>query len=176
MTRQRYTLPAIAFHWVQAGLILWLLWLGFTMIELPKGAGRSAAYGLHKSLGLAALLIIAARLVWRSANPPPPQLGLGWEAKLATAAHHALYLCLIMAPLSGYLATSFTPYPLKFFGLAVAKFGWPDESLNSVFKQAHVFFVWTTMVLIGLHLAGVLKHLLQRDGTMQRMLPGRGVQ
>lgn len=176
MSTPRYTLPAILLHWVQAGLILWLLWLGFTMIDLPKGPGRSAAYGLHKSLGLLALLLVMVRLAWRRGHPPPAPLSQGWEAKLATATHHALYVCLLLAPLSGYLATSFTPYPLKFFGLEIAKLGWPDESLNGIFKSAHVFVVWTTALLIGLHVVGAIKHLRQRDGTLQRMLPSRGVQ
>ena len=37
MNIQRYTLPAIALHWAQAVIVLWLLWLGWTMNDLPKG-------------------------------------------------------------------------------------------------------------------------------------------
>jgi cytochrome b561 len=171
MSQQRYTLPAMALHWGQAILVLWLLWLGWTMTDLPKGAERSAAYGLHKSLGLLALLLLLVRLLWRRKHPAPPALGSGWEARLATATHHALYAFLLLAPLAGYLASSFTPYALKFFGLEVAKAGWPDESLNSVFKQLHVIFVWSGAGLIALHVAGALKHLSQRDGALLRMLP-----
>ena len=40
MNNQRYTLPAIALHWGQAVLVVWLLWLGWTMTDLPKGAER----------------------------------------------------------------------------------------------------------------------------------------
>jgi cytochrome b561 len=41
MNQQRYTLPAIALHWGQAIVVLWLLWLGWTMTDLPKGAELS---------------------------------------------------------------------------------------------------------------------------------------
>lgn len=171
MSARRYTLPAIALHWGQAVIVLWLLWLGWTMIDLPKGAERSAAYGLHKSLGLLALLLVVIRLVWRRRSPAPRPLAGGWEARLATATHHGLYVFLLMAPLAGYLASSFTPFAIKFFGIEIPKAGWPDESLNGVFKLLHVAFVWGGAGLIALHIAGAVKHAVKRDGTMQRMLP-----
>lgn len=172
MNKQRYTLPAIALHWAQAILVIWLLWLGWTMTDLPKGAERSAAYSLHKSLGLLALLLVMIRLLWRRKNPAPKSISGGWEAKLATATHYALYAFLLMAPLAGYLASSFTPYAIKFFGIELPKIGWPDESLNGIFKLLHVVFVWGGAGLIVLHVAGALKHVVKRDGTLQRMLPG----
>ncbi|HEX6734483.1 MAG TPA: cytochrome b [Azonexus sp.] len=173
MNGARYTLPAIALHWAQAILIVWLLWLGWTMTDLPKGAERSAAYGLHKSLGLLALLLIVLRLGWRRRHPAPPSPASGWEARLATATHHALYAFLLLAPLTGYLASSFTQFPIKFFGIVVPSAGWPDETLNGVFKLLHQVFVWGGGGLIVLHLAGAVKHALLRDGTISRMLPGR---
>ncbi len=172
MSQARYTLPAIILHWIQAVIVLWLLWLGWTMIDLPKGAERSAAYGLHKSLGLLMLLVIIIRLIWRQRQAPPPMLTSGWEAKLAHGVHLALYGFLILAPVAGYLASSFTPYAVKFFGVEIPKAGWPDESLNAWFKQCHQWVVWGGGGLIFLHVAGALKHLVKRDGSMQRMLPG----
>ena len=79
MNNERYRLPAMLLHWVQAGLILWLLWLGWTMVDLPKGAERSAAYNLHKSLGLLALLLVVIRLAWRRRHPAPA----AWSATIA---------------------------------------------------------------------------------------------
>jgi cytochrome b561 len=171
MSGQRYTLPAIALHWAQAVVVIWLLWLGWTMIDLPKGAERSAAYGLHKSLGLLMLLLVAIRLAWRRRHAPPPAMVGGWQARLASATHRALYGFLVVAPLAGYLASSFTPYAVKFFGVELPKAGWPDESLNGSFKLLHQAFVWGGAGLIVLHVAGALRHLFGRDGTLLRMLP-----
>jgi len=173
MSTPRYTLPAIALHWLQAIVVLWLLWLGWSMTELPKGAERSAAYGLHKSLGLLALLLSVLRLSWRHGHPPPPGIAQGLEKRLATATHHALYALLLLAPLAGYLASAFTPYAIKFFGIELPRLVAPDETLNALCKQAHLAFVWSMAGLIGLHLAGGLKHVLLRDGTLHRMLPGK---
>ncbi|PKO33357.1 MAG: cytochrome B [Betaproteobacteria bacterium HGW-Betaproteobacteria-7] len=173
MNAPRYTLPAIALHWAQAILIAWLLWLGWTMTDLPKGAERSAAYGLHKSLGLLALLLVILRLAWRQRHPAPPLPASGWEVALAKATHVGLYLFLLVAPLAGYLASSFTPFALKFFGIELPKVGWPDETLNGLFKQIHWLAVWSGAGLIALHVAGALKHALLGDGLLSRMLPGR---
>ncbi|MGE5469256.1 MAG: cytochrome b [Bacteroidota bacterium] len=171
MSATRYTLPAIALHWAQAVLVVWLLWLGWTMVDLPKGAGRSAAYSLHKSLGLLTFLLVVVRLGWRHRHPAPPPLAGGWEAKLATYAHGLLYAFLLLAPLAGYLASSFTPYAIKLFGLEIPKAGWPDESLNGLFKGMHVALVWGGGGLIVLHVAAALKHAFLRDGTWRRMSP-----
>jgi len=172
MSAQRYTLPAMALHWAMAIIILWLFWLGWTMTDLPKGAGRSAAYSLHKSLGLLVLLLVAVRLAWRRGHPPPPVLDAGWEGKVASLTHGLLYIFMILAPLAGYLASSFTPYAIKLFGIDIPKAGWPDESLNALFKTLHVTLVWGGGGLIGLHLAGALKQVFRRTGALRRMLPG----
>lgn len=172
MSSQRYTLPAIALHWAQALLVFWLLWLGWTMVDLPKGAERSAAYSLHKSLGLLVLALTLLRLAWRLRHAPPPSAVAGWQAGMASGVHHALYLVLLLTPMAGYLLSSFTPYPLRFFGLEVLKLGWPDELLNTIFKSAHVILAWSGAGLIVLHVAAAIKHTLLRDGILQRMLPG----
>ena len=116
-------------------------------------------------------MLVFVRLAWRLRNPPPAPTVGGWEGKLATATHHALYAFLLLAPLAGYLASSFTPYAIKFFGIEIPKAGWADEGLNAFFKQGHVTLVWAGAGLIGLHVAGALKHVFKRDGVLKRMLP-----
>lgn len=176
MNAQRYTLPAILLHWLQALLIVCLLWLGWTMIDLPKGAERSAAYSLHKSLGLLVLLLGTLRLAWRLRHPAPPSPLTGWQARVATGVHVALYVFLFLAPLAGYLASAFTPYAIKFFGLELPKFFAADEAANGLFKWLHRIGVYGGALLIALHVAAALKHAWQKDGTLSRMLPGRSVQ
>lgn len=172
MSGQRYTLPAIALHWAMAIILLWLFWLGWTMTDLPKGAGRSAAYSLHKSLGLLVMLLVTVRLAWRRRHPPPPALDAGWEGRVASLTHVLLYVFMILAPLAGYLASSFTPYAIKLFGIDIPKAGWPDESLNALFKALHESLVWGGALLVLLHLAGAMKQAIKRKGALRRMLPG----
>jgi len=173
MNTVRYTRPAMLLHWLMAVFIGWLFWLGWTMTELPKGAERSAAYGLHKSLGLLVLALVVVRLVWRHRHQPPAAAGHGWQERLAGAVHAGLYLFMLLAPLAGYLASAFTPYATRFFGLELPRLGAADAGLNAAFKQVHVVVVWGGAALLVLHLGGALLHVVRRDGTLQRMLPGR---
>lgn len=172
-TGERYALPAVLLHWLQAALVLWLLWLGWSMVELPKGAERSAAYALHKSLGILALGLVLLRLVVRRLAPPPAPLATGREALLASSAHRLLYALLLVLPLAGYLASSFTPYAMKFFGIELPRLGAPDEAMNALFKRVHWVAGWALVALIALHVAAAIRHALRRDGTLARMLPGQ---
>lgn len=173
MTTARHPLPLIVLHWAMAVLLVWMLWLGWSMLDLPKGPERSAAYGLHKSLGLLLLGLVVLRVGIRLHWASPPPVVAGWQGSLAAAVHRLLYLFMLGAPLAGYLASSFTPYPLKFFGIELPKLGWPDEGLNGIFKSAHFALVWGGAMLIALHAGGGLLHALRRDGVVSRMLPGR---
>jgi cytochrome b561 len=172
MRADRYGMPAIVLHWLQAALVLTLLVIGFIMVDLPKGPDKTWAIALHKSLGQCALLLVLVRAVWRWGHPPPPPLEAdGWRAQLAQGTHRLLYGLLLLAPIAGYLSASFTKYPMKFFGMAMPKLGWPSEMLNEVFNGLHKGAVLALALLIGLHLAGVLYHVLKHDGTLGRMLP-----
>lgn len=172
-----YSRPAAALHWVHAGLLCALVVAGLTMVDLPKGAERSAAYALHKSLGLLALVFVAVRLGWRLRCPPPHHPGLdGLESALARTMHHLLYGLLLLVPLAGFLSICFTPYPLAFFGLPLPKPGWPDADLNSFFGLLHKVLVAMLGGAVGLHLAAALWHGWRRDGTLGRMFPGFGRQ
>ncbi len=170
---ERYALPAVLLHWLQAALVLWLLWLGWNMVELPKGAERSAAYALHKSFGLVALGLVLLRLAVRRLLPPPAPLAAGHEARLAAAAHRLLYALLLALPLAGYLASAFTPFAMKIFGVELPRLAAPDAAMNAFFKSVHLVAGWSLVALLALHIAAAARHALRRDGTLARMLPGR---
>lgn len=168
----RYTRTAAALHWGHALLLAALFASGLTMVDLPKGAERTAAYALHKSLGLVALALIAVRIGWRLRRPPPPHPGLdAATAALARTMHRLLYLLLLLTPLAGLLAVCFTPYPLKLFGLPLPKPGWPDPELNALFGTLHKASLAALGVAVVLHLGAVVRHAWRRDGTLSRMLP-----
>jgi cytochrome b561 len=176
MSVARYGIPAITLHWLHAALVVALIFIGLTMVDLPKGGpDRSAAYALHKSLGLCALALIFVRLGWRRFKAPPvaATVLLPWERRLSAGIHHALYLVLVVAPVAGYLSASFTKYPMKLFGLVLPSAGWPDEALNALFSTIHKGAVLTLMFLLALHVLGALHHAFRRDGVMSRMLPWR---
>jgi cytochrome b561 len=174
----RYTGIAIALHWVVAALVFSQLALGWWMIEIPKDPPgvRAGWFNLHKSIGLTIGMLVLVRLGWRLKHPAPalPREMPRWQVIAARANHALLYLCLLVMPLSGYLGSSFTKYPIKYFGVALPKVGWESEPLKELCSQVHYATVWIFMTLIALHIAAALKHLLiDRDAVFGRMWPRR---
>src|ERR1700681_3287671 len=84
----RYPTAVIVMHWAIAAAVVALIVLGWWMQTIPKQpvGPRADAYNLHKSIGLAALLLMAVRLAWRASHRPPelPPLPL-WQARAPAA-------------------------------------------------------------------------------------------
>jgi hypothetical protein len=139
MKTLRYRWPAMLLHWFSAALILGLLWLGWQMVDLPKGAERSAAYGLHKSLGLLSLLLLALRLAAlltaaarleggpRHGWPPPP------ISAFTSSCSRRLW------PASSPRPSPNTRSVLS--ATAAAPAFEPDEQLNALFKSLRLALV-----------------------------------
>jgi cytochrome b561 len=174
--RDRYTSVAIALHWTIALLIIANLAIGLLHESVLKGT-----IPLHKSIGMLVLLLSIVRLVWRLTHRPPPLPATvkSWEKGLAHAVHWLLYALMILIPLSGWVFTSASPkrYPLSFFGL----FPLPpfpvtqDKELSHMIAERHEQFAWAMIALLVLHIGAALKHrFLDRDRTLDRMLPGAG--
>lgn len=169
----RYTRVAIGLHWAIALLIIVNLAIGLFADSLFKGMIPA-----HKSIGMLVLALSLARLLWRLTHRPPPLPATvkPWEKGLAHAVHGLFYALMILIPLSGWVFTSASPkrYPLDFFGLfplpmfPVAQ----DKATSDLVAERHEQLAWAMIGLLVLHLAAVLKHrFLDRDGTMERMLP-----
>lgn len=172
----RYPVPAQLLHWLIAALILAMVALGFYMTGLPRNTPeRAFFFNLHKSLGLLTAFFIALRIAWRAthAAPPLPSEMPQWQIKAALLNHRLLYACMILQPLTGYLASSFSKYGIKFFGLELPHWGWEDKEIRDIFVACHKTIVIVFIALIVLHVAAALKHLLvDRNGIFERMLPG----
>ena len=174
-TRDRYDSVAIVFHWTIAALILTNIPIGAFSDQIEEGLGASPMW-LHKSIGLTVLLLSLARLAWRLAHRPPPLPGFadGWRARLAGTVHWAFYALTILVPLTGWMRSSASGYPLRWFELFdVPKFAIPPKSPQAAaVATAHEWLAWTMTALIGLHIAAALHHgWVRRDGVVRRMWP-----
>lgn len=191
---QRYTKVAVILHWLIAFAIIGMFALGWYMGGLPKdgpketafdlfgwgiytwqmdepGSARTLYFNLHKSLGFTLLGFVVFRVFWRVTHTPPAMLSSypTFERKLATAAHHFLYVLMVAMPLTGVLMTLYSKYGLKWFGLDV--FGGLDNAdLRDIFKDSHELFALILLAVIALHVAGALKHyFIDKDKTLSRM-------
>jgi len=165
-------------HWLTVILILALAVIGLMMSELPRTPKYFWVYTLHKSLGITVLALLPLRLGWRLwAGAPRPVAGTpGWQHAVAGITHWLLYALLLAVPLSGWIYDSASSLrPFRWFGLfEMPKLSAPDEVISELAHSAHLGLFWIMLALIAGHAgAAFWHHLIQRDETLTRMLPGR---
>lgn len=169
----RYTRTAIALHWLIAFGILGQILFGLFLEEVPRGTpARSFYVNLHKSTGLTLGLLIVFRLCWRwtHAAPSLPRWTATWVRIGARASHLALYACMLMMPLSGYIASNFSQYGVNYFNaILLPPWGVDDKNIYAFFNGVHVATSYVFVTLIAVHVAGALRHLIARDGIFERM-------
>jgi cytochrome b561 len=98
-----------------------------------------------------------------------------WQQRAASLGHGALYACMLLLPLSGYVASNFSKYGLKFFGTALPPWGPDLPAVYAFFNGLHGALGWTLAALVGGHVAMAAKHAwIDHDGLFSRMAAGRG--
>lgn len=174
--QHRYSSGAIILHWLLALALAFQLSLGMGLEYL--GRNGFAQFQLHKSVGIAILILSLLRLLWRLTHRPPAALEGGLGGWLAKAVHFGLYVFMIGAPLSGWLlvSTERVNVPTLLFGTV----HWPHipapQGLNGFAHVSHGLLGWLGLLLILLHVAGAVRHQwLLRDNLMARMAPARGL-
>lgn len=173
---QRYTRIAIALHWLLAAALIYQLALGWWMLDVPKSPPglRAGWFNWHKSIGLTLAAVVLLRLAWRLAHPMPAHAGVpAWQRNAAEASHALLYACMLLIPLSGYLGSAFSGYPVRYFGMVLPAWAGAWPAGKQFMSALHDGAVWLFMGLVALHVAAALWHWWQRDGVAARMgLPG----
>lgn len=163
-------------HWLMFALIAAAFGVGLWMAGLPVGPQRFKAVPLHKMIGVTLLVLALARLLWRVTHPAPPLPASmpAWERCAAHASHWALYVLMIVVPLSGYLMSSAFGFSTVYFGLRLPDLLERNRELGDTLKAVHFFLNKTLLALIALHFAAALKHhFFDRDDVLRRMLPWR---
>ncbi|MEL4180137.1 cytochrome b [Roseateles sp. PN1] len=173
----RYSAPAIALHWLLAVAIMGAFGMGLYMADLPFSPNRLKLYNWHKWAGVTILALSALRLLWRLSHKPPADLPMPrWQAFVAHITHGLLYALFFAVPLVGWAYSSAAGFPIVWFGvIPLPDFVPKDKALADLLKDAHELLAWAMALLVLLHVGGALKHhFIDRDGLVQRMLPGRG--
>jgi cytochrome b561 len=172
----RYSWQAMLLHWLLAVIVIGMLCLGYLLDDMERGPTKTFYVDLHRSFGVLAFMLVLLRLWWRARRTPPP-LPLTvprWQRIAAAVTHGLLYFCILLQPLSGYLASAFSKDGVKFFGLVLPQWAWDDKPVRSFFGEVHGLVAMALVALVVLHVLAAFKHLLlNRDQVFQRMLPGR---
>ena len=161
----------IFFHWACAALILALWGLGQTIDFFPKETPRIMARSTHIALGVLLALLLAARLQWRlhGATRLPPAID-GAAGRLATAAHHLLYVLTVATVVAG-LAAVWIRGDNLFNLVQIPSIAPGNKSLRSNAVGLHEWLANGLLILAVLHAISALwHHLVLRDGVLRRML------
>ena len=190
----QYHNVSIFLHWLIAIGIIFMFFLGWYMVEIPKDAPKSLSFdlfnlgiyswdlfketsprsfyfNLHKSVGVSLVILIIFRIIWRFTHKPPALLDSmkSWEKKLATGAHHGLYFLMFATPVAGIIMSISSKYGIKWFGIELIG-GFNNKAARELFLQFHQIFGQLILLILLFHTLGALKHsLIEKDGTLRRM-------
>jgi len=171
-------------HWVTAAVILFMLGYGIYMTKFITDIfEKIGPYQTHKSWGFIAFILIVIRIIWRISHrirPSLPEAKHAWERPAVHITHAALYILMLIMPLSGWLMSSASllqdVYGVKnmVFGL----FEMPDpfqpgsETLTDLFKEVHQIASKLLIAVIITHILGVIYHAtIRKDEVLKMMLP-----
>ncbi len=159
-------------HWIGALLVLTLAGIGLYFSELPRGPEAQFWKGLHVAFGTVAIPILLLRVFWRAASSSPRALPQAPALQLLAKATQFLMLAgILILVVTGPLSIWAIGRPFGISGVLQIPSPFPlFRSWHVPLEEIHGYAAYTVMGLIGLHLAGVLKHqFIDRDGLLARM-------
>ena len=166
-------------HWLIAAGAIAMIALGWWMVSIPKDppGPRLAAFNLHKSIGISIFMLMLVRVAWRAAHHPPALPPMPrWQRRAARTNHALLYACVLVMPMAGFIASSFSGRPIVYFGNPLPLWLPKNDSVSRVFYAIHFVTSWVLVAAITVHVLAAMKHqLVDRDGLMRRIWPWRNV-
>ena len=175
MRTVRYVLPARVLHWLMAAGFVFMWICGFYMTRFPEDDSplQGFLYGLHISVGVTLLALLAARIAVRMRNTPPalpieiPPL----ERRAAELGHIALYVLPLAVIALGYAQTNLKGYAVKWFGLELPSiFDKAGKSGQELAADLHMWLAYAFLALAVAHVSGTYKHLwVDRIDLISRM-------
>lgn len=172
-TQDRYGVVTKTFHWVIALDMICVMLAGVYLAEFASKTTALHYFPYHKEFGMLVLFLAVPRLLWRLATISPDFVASlkPWEKRTARVIHALLYFCMIFMPLSGWIFSSAAGRPVDFFGITLPNIA-QDKATGHLFHEAHEVVGWALFGIVGLHVAGALKHhFIDHDITLKRMLP-----
>lgn len=172
---ETYDTAARTFHWTVVALLACQFVTALLLPHIKLDTPLDTTIDLHFNLGLAIVVVMAARLWhrWRHPVRVAPASAPGWERTVADSLHRLFYVILLIVPFLGWASASAHSVPVKLLGivelpsLAPRKAAWALEA-----GDIHGYAMWTLLALIGLHAAAALyHHFVRHDDVLRRMLP-----
>ena len=179
------------FHWATAALFLasyiaiyYRHW--FTEAKTPE---NWTALQLHLSIGVTIGVVVMLRILWKVINQNPDlEPGSRIEHLAAKSGHYALYVVMIVMPVTGYIGTGVNTE--FFFIFNIPKFESTylfnmlvTNGLEMTFKEFEkpidfihkniggAWLVW--LLILGHIMAALYHHFVKNDRTLHKMTFGK---
>ena len=153
-----YSLLAKCMHWAFIGVFAYAVINQVDEVEELENSTRLMKEVLFAITFLSLLLF---RFIYmRSARAAMPQLDMPKSLiLLARVVHLGMYASLALIAITGLIIGG-----LYYFGVK-------DGLVLEAILLSHEIFFWTSVNLMGLHIAGAIYHRLQGDGVWSAMVP-----
>lgn len=182
---EQLSATTIALHWLVALCMLSMPGVGYAMVRFELWS----LYPWHKSAGVLVFVLALARVAWRLRQGWPRPVGEAegavarLERQLAKIVHWTLLVATLAMPLTGMIFSGASGHGFGTLGFELVDGQHDPANPGQVIAYSAAWaalgqslHVWIAYVLAGafvLHVAGAFKHhLLDRDGTLRRMLGG----
>lgn len=170
----RFDAATLWLHWLTAALVLSQFATALSLDHLEP-AQIDGVLAVHRSTGLLLWGLTAGRVAWRLTlmQVPPADSSLPRVQRLAARANeYALYLLLLVQPVTGLADSLFHAHVFPVFGMAVPVLVAKSKPIYHAAHSLHEAGGWLLAALVGLHTAAALFHrLVLRDRVLQSMLP-----
>ncbi len=165
----RYDRVSAALHWLVALMVIATIIIVLWAEQADRDLGLQLIF-LHKSLGMTIFGITVLRIVWRLFHRAPPEPPMpAWQHASARAVHLLLYGLMLALPVTGYMLSSKSPFPLLWFGNEVPKAPITEAAAEAA-NAVHVVLGLLAIAMIVLHIAAALWHQFgMRDNLIARM-------
>lgn len=176
-TKAGYGFASIVLHWLSAIGVIALFAMGLNAewtTEAGDRAGGAALMAIHIGLGAVLFVVLLARVVshYAQTRPEEPRQAKAFNF-ISALTHHGMLAAIVILMVSGPLVIWSLGEPIRIFGVATlsSPFAESNRGLHELAEGAHGVGRYALWVLVPLHLAGVIKHiLLDRDHVLSRML------
>ncbi|HTR42403.1 MAG TPA: cytochrome b [Pseudomonadales bacterium] len=167
----QFALQSRILHWLMAGMLLTMLFIGVAMVSSLGDYHRLVA--IHRPLGIMILILAVIRLINRifTTLPPFPPTMSALERRIASASEKLLYALMLALPLVGWGMLSAGHYPIVMFGPVHLPPILPaNPFLYAVLRKSHTILAYLLFFTFLAHLTAVLFHtLVIRDRLLDRM-------
>jgi cytochrome b561 len=169
MTARKYSRTARILHWISAAVIIWATLTGFFLATLDTDSELRAFLSfLNVSLTTTFMPVFIFRVIYAARSRKPGTIDMPvWQQIAARAAHSLLYVLTGTVLVSGLLMMQ---HDISLFNLASIPNPVSDSYWNGVFYGIHRYSCMTLFMLVGLHVAAVIRHHRLGRDVLARMV------